>query len=101
MNYSEAVQMKDEFAKIGGFDRIEVVHWGYIDARTPKTETDGKWLVELWSVNARAGNRTLETVREFEPKLAGAIARKAKGKATARDKAAFARMAAEHECNRS
>jgi len=57
------------------------------------------WEVELWAINARAGNRNLTMVHEYAPKMVKAIARKATGKATARDREAFARMAAERECN--
>ena len=101
MNYDEAQVMRDEFAKIGGFTKIEIEHFGFLAERTPESEVDGKWEVHLHAVNAGAGNRNLEIVRDFTPGMAKAIGRKAKGKATSRDNEAFSRMAAEREVNRS
>ena len=101
MNYDQAVQMRDEFTRIGGFTKIEIEHFGFLARRTPESEVDGKWEIHLHTVNAKAGNRSMEIVRDFAPEQVLALARKAKGKATARDLAAFSRMAAEREVNRS
>lgn len=50
--------------------------------------------VELWMVNARAGNRTLHVIEIYAPEITGAHIRTVMGKANKADKAAFVRMAA-------
>lgn len=55
------------------------------------------WEVEIWHVNARAGNRTLYKICEYAPTMTDAHVRAAIGQATKRDRAAFARIAAERE----
>ena len=53
------------------------------------------WEVEIWHVNPRSGNRNLHVMREYDMPNVPAHVRSAIGKARARDKAAFARIAAE------
>ncbi len=84
-----ADQVAETFRAIGGFSKVEVQEFGF---RT------GDFRVELWNINPKSGNRNLETVREpVTAKEAALIARKAKGKATDRDKAALVRISAERE----
>lgn len=101
MNYAEACQMRDAFAKTGGFSKIEIEHFGFLAERTSESEMDGKWEVHLRTINPKTGNRSLEVVKEYTLELVPAIARKAAGKATAKDKEVFARMAAERTVNQS
>lgn len=101
MTYTQAQQMAEAFRAIGGFTEVKVDHHGFWSKRTPELEADGKWRVELWSVNPRAGNRNLEVVETFDLASVPLLARKAKGQATARDKKALARIAAEREVNES
>ena len=92
MTNEQANATAELFLKIGGFHKIEVEEFGW---------RSGNFLVNLWSINAKAGNRTLETVNHpVDEKEAKMIARAAKGKATARDKEALGRMAAERQMNR-
>lgn len=101
MNYDDAVKTASMFREIGGFSEIRVDHRGFYSQRTPALENDGKWTVELWSVNARAGNRNLFVVEHLPTeKEAKLLAKKAKGQATERDNQALSRMAAEREVNR-
>lgn len=58
------------------------------------------WKVELWSVNAAAGNRNLYVIRDYDLSAVESHIRAAKGKATARDKAAFFRHAVSKEMDR-
>lgn len=97
MDRNEAIEMAELFRAIGGFSKVEVDHHGFVSKLTPEIEMDGNWKVDLWCVNAESGNRNLESVWNYEPKMAKAIARKAKGKATKRDHQAFSRAAAERE----
>ena len=97
MNYDQAKGMAEAFRAIGGFSKIDTNHHGFLATLTPESQQDGKWYVELWCVNAKAGNRNLETVETYTTaqKDLDRIARKAKGKSTAADRKAFSRMAAE------
>lgn len=106
MNHAQAKEMSAVFAAMGKFTAVTVEHHGFYELEfgQPMPEelaNDGRWTVELRSVNAKAGNRSLEIVRDYtaNPKLIALIAKKALGKATARDMAAYSRMAAEAECN--
>jgi hypothetical protein len=87
-----ALRVADMFRKIG-FTKVEIDEFGF---------GTGCYSVRLWSVNASAGNRNMETV-EFVPteKEAALIVKKAKGKANSRDIEAFCRMKAEKECCQS
>ena len=93
MNRTQAIEMKAAFTSIGGFTRIECEHRGN---PTSDAETDPQWRINLWSVNAKAGNRNLEVVTDYssDASVIARIARKAKGQATAADKKACARIAA-------
>lgn len=94
MNRDEASRVAESFRQLGGFSSVRVEQVGGEFALPTNP-----WTVELWSVNARAGNRNLTVIREVPANLAEAkrLARQAQGKATARDKAALARIAAEKE----
>jgi len=96
MTLDQAKQIAGLFRSIGGFTSVEIRQPGG-DMAGP----DSPWSVELWSVNSRAGNRNLTMVRDAAevPDMTAAkrIARVAKGKATERDRAALARIAAEKE----
>lgn len=95
MNRNQANEMKAAFESIGGFSRVLVEHHGF--AMGNSADNDGQWRVELWHVNERSGNRNLTCVREYtvNKKQIALIAKDAMGKATARDKAALARIAAD------
>lgn len=99
MNRNQAIETAKVFETIGGFSKVEVDHRGFFDKLTPEIENDGNWVVWLWSVNAKAGNRNTERVddqpaTEKEYKL---IAKNAKGKANERDREALNRIKAERE----
>lgn len=105
MTFNDAKKAAEMFRTIGGFAEVKVEHFGWVCWESPEeteaARADDKWYVELWSVNAKAGNRTLTRVdalpsSDREAKL---IAKAAKGKATERDRAAMARMRAEREVN--
>ena len=83
MNETQANEMARFFRETGKFSRVLVGQFR------------GEWEVQLWTVNSSAGNRNLTVVRDFEAKKSdrARVVRKATGKATKRDKAAFARMA--------
>jgi hypothetical protein len=91
MTREEAKLAEAMFREIGGFDRIEVVQFGW--ART------NPWHVNLWIVSAKAGNRTLTAVSDTVPDMASAkrIAKEARTKAKARDKEALSQIAAGKE----
>lgn len=99
MKRNEAMEMAELFGEIGGFTRVNVYHFGHYEGENPHEVeaymADHNWLVELWCVNARSGNQNLTSVREFKPQMAKAFARKAKGKATARDRQTFERLTIE------
>ena len=93
MTHESAEKVAETFKLLGGFTKVECMERGY---------DSGCWCVELWLVNAKAGNRNLYTVchtpaTEKEYKL---IRKTALGKANERDAAALARIAAERELNR-
>lgn len=102
MTNDKANEVAAMFRKIGGFTRVEVEQVGGEFAAP-----NNPYEVMLWCVNARAGNRNLTVVREPASSTDDAprppanmteakrIARLAKGRATAADRAAFGRMAAE------
>ncbi len=96
MTRDQAIAVQVIFRSIGGFSevRLAVVGGEFGDQNSCQ--------VELWSVNARAGNRNLtvvcDVVAEKEAKL---IAKQAKGKASERDKAALSRIAAARAEERS
>lgn len=104
MTQDQAVAVAAMFREIGGFTEVRVSQQGGEFALP-----GNPWEVQLWAVNAAAGNRNLTVVRDpVSPtddapappaNLAAAkrIARLAKGKATARDRAALARIAAEKD----
>lgn len=92
MTQQQAKEMADLFREIGGFSKVSATNPTLI-----AIPDDNAWSVELKCVNSKSGNRSIEIVRDYAPKMAKAIARKAKGKSTKRDQAAFARMAAEKE----
>ncbi len=96
MTAGEAKLAGEMFRQIGGFTGIEVAQIGGEFATAERG-----WMVRLWSVNAKAGNRNLTNVERAPANMADAkrIARAAKGKTTAADKAAFARATAEKECD--
>lgn len=100
MNYGEAKEMAAEFQLTGEFSRVEIDHFGFVASRNAENENDGFWFVNLWNINPKSGNRNLTMVRDYDMKMVKAYVRKALGKATAKDAAAFARMAAEREVNR-
>lgn len=97
MNYNEANEMAAKFTEIGGFTKIEVSHFGSVSEMTPEVEADGMWEVHTWI--KRNGNANLEIVKDYAPKHVKALARKAKGTATARDRETFAAIAAERAAN--
>ena len=111
MNYDRAKAVSEMFAAIGGFTSVNVGHHGFYETLDDEVKADGKWCVELWSVNPKAGNRTVTIVRDpisptddaprppADMAEAKRIARLAKGKATEQDRAAFARAAAERAVN--
>jgi hypothetical protein len=100
MNFSQAMEAAEIFRAIGGFTKVEVEHPGFYSRQTPEIENDGTWRVNLWCVNAKAGNKTVEFVTDaVTEKSAKLIAKVAKGKATDRDRAALSRMAAERAVN--
>lgn len=101
MNYSEANEIADVFRKIGGFSRVTVSHRGFLATLTEEAKTDGKWTVELWVINPSTGNRSVELVDSCTVADCPRIARKAKGKATAADMRAMARMGAESAANKT
>lgn len=101
MNRDQAIEMMRKFSAIGGFNKVDVQHSGFLAERTPETDNDGLWRVELWLVNAKAGNRTLEEVKDYadNDEFISILAKVAKGKATAKDKAALNRIRAERAVN--
>lgn len=91
MTREQATEVATMFREIGGFTSVGINEFGF---------DSGVYRVELWSVNARAGNRNLEVVKDVvSAKEAKLIAKKAKGKATDRDRASLDRMAAERQIN--
>lgn len=91
MTREQASEVAAMFREIGGFSSINVGQVGGEFAAPTNP-----WNVELWCVNARAGNRNLEIVKTpVSAKEAKLIAKQAKGKANERDRAALNRMAAE------
>jgi hypothetical protein len=99
MNHNEAMNVAKLFRATGLFSEVKVQHHGFYSDLTEEAMQDGQWRVELWSVNARAGNRTLTTVRSKPADAAeyATIAATATGKASARDAAAVRRIVAETE----
>ena len=95
MTEQQAREMARLIGEQGKFTSIEVAQLGgeFANPNSP-------WEVYLWSVIAAAGNQNLTTVREYQPEMAGAITRKATGKATKADQSAFARIAAAREIDR-
>ena len=97
MTQTEAMEAAKMFHQIGGFSRVEVEQLGgeFADPANP-------WKINLWSVNARAGNRNLTVIGTAPANTAEAkrLSRQAQGKATARDLAAFARQAADREMDK-
>ena len=102
MHYDQAVEMRKAFISVGGFSDVEFEHREFWTFHSPELDNDGEWTVNLWSINAGAGNRNLTVVADYEPTAAGIalLAKKAKGTATARDKSALSRMRAEQAANR-
>lgn len=112
MTLNQAQAVAAMFREIGGFTKVEVEHRGSLDYVQGDPALSPEWMVRLWSINARAGNRNLTIVRDpisatddappppKDLKEAKLIAKKAKGKATARDQKALGRMAAERAVNR-
>lgn len=101
MNYDEANQVA-ALLKEAGLPSVKVEHRGFISRRTPEAEMDGRWEVHVWSVSAAAGNRNLHIVRDGDVTDAASarrMARAANGKATARDRQALERAAAERSVN--
>ncbi len=98
MTKTDALRIAAQFDVIGGFTEVRVSHFGFI-ATDAQGDASSAWEVELWSTNARAGNRTLTTIRSAsevpDAKTLARVARAAKGKATAADKAALARASAQ------
>ena len=92
MTWESAKAVAEKFRELGGFSRVEISEFGF---------DSGCWCVELWSVNPKAGNRNLHTVDQvpMSAKEYALIKKTAIGKATDRDKAAMARIAAEREMN--
>jgi fructose-1,6-bisphosphatase len=98
MNRSESIQMAERLRELGGTD-ARVHHHGHFDELTPKVENDGKWWVELWTVNVSTGNRELTTLERYtlDEKELKAVVRMHKGKARKADAAVLARILAEQE----
>ena len=103
MNFIEANEMAAAFKTAGNFSRIAIVHrgeggriWG---GDNSVIDNDGKWRVELWFVNPKAGTTTLEVAETYTADAAGIalIAKKAQGKATKADAKALARIFADRE----
>jgi len=88
MDREDAITAAKMFREIGGFSEVRIDEWGF--------ET-GCYCVQLWSVNAKAGNRNLTTVDHLPASMKEAklIAKRALGKANARDKEALGRIATE------
>jgi hypothetical protein len=95
MTREQAQEMAAKIRECGKFTSVGVRQVGGEFAMP-----DSPWEVELWWVNARAGNRNLTTVRDYAPDMAPAIARKAMGKATKRDQEAVARIETERQMDR-
>ena len=88
MTFESAKAVAAKFKELGGFSKVDYTEFGF---------ESGCWTVELWSLNAKAGNRTLYSV-DHVPATAKeyALIRKAAlGKANERDRAALARIASE------
>ncbi len=91
MTHESAVATAAMFSSIGGFT-VELEEFGW---------DSGCWRVNLWSVNAKAGNRNLFRVDYVPtPEEAVLLAKQAKGQAKKRDTESLARIAAEREMNR-
>ena len=101
MTRTQAVEMAAAFKATGLFTTVEVEYFGFLSVLTPEAEAAANWHVNLWSVNARAGNRNLHRVRDYrpDPKWIKVAAKVAAKKATARDQAAYDRMTAERAAN--
>ena len=97
MDYNEAMDMSKLFQEIGGFTKVEVRHRGFYAEQTPEVEADGKWTVDLWHINQDSGVRHVVNVDNYMPAMVDVIARKAKEKFDAKDKAAFSRRKAANE----
>jgi hypothetical protein len=97
MNYDDAKKVAEAVRAIGGFTEVQLEHYGFLAEITDAAKNDGRWSVELWSVNARAGNRTCYSIRDMprDEKHLKLLIKAAKGKATERDRAALGRIASE------
>lgn len=101
MNHHEAKEMAAAIAVLLPGATMRVDHRGFYCTRTPEIEMDGQWEVWATVVNAKSGNVSSSYTREYtaDPKEIARFARRAGGKATAADRAAYARMEAERACN--
>lgn len=99
MNRSEAIQMRDWLREIGGLQKVQINHHGFYSTLTPEIENDGNWQVEVWHRNPKSGVVDMSQISDFSVDAGhlAAIARHAKGKATAADRRAFDLMRAERE----
>jgi len=95
MTREQAQEMATKIRECGKFTSVKAVQAGGEFA-----EPEAPWYVEIWSVNARAGNHNLTAVEDYTPDMIDAIIRKAMGAATKRDQAAFARIEAERQMDR-
>lgn len=96
MNYNQAKEMVAEIQKIRKFapQNLEINHHGFVGQLTAENMDDGKWYVAIWCVNAKAGNRTVTSIDDYNIEAIPLVLKKALGTATKRDLAALARIAA-------
>lgn len=87
LSLAGARQVAAAFRALGGFSEVRISEFGY---------ASGCYEVHLWSVSARAGNRTLTAVAHVPAtaKEYQILRKQALGKATAADAAALSRAAA-------
>jgi len=98
MNHEQARQMAIHFINVEKFAKVRINRDGEYNDKTTATATDFR--VDIWTSNAKSGNTTVEHVKSYTAdfgKLAR-IAKVARGKSNAKDRAAYARMAAEASC---